>query len=73
MNVRPGSMRGGGIVLMRTVVEAGFPNLVAEDFVGFVVKTGTPVDSSGLDVVIAETEPASLARSRSIARLSRPS
>jgi tripartite-type tricarboxylate transporter receptor subunit TctC len=30
-----------------TVVEAGFPNLVAEDFVGFVVKAGTPEESIG--------------------------
>jgi tripartite-type tricarboxylate transporter receptor subunit TctC len=28
-----------------TVVEAGFPNLVAEDFVGFLVKAGTPEES----------------------------
>jgi tripartite-type tricarboxylate transporter receptor subunit TctC len=28
-----------------TVVEAGFPNLVAEDFVGFVVRAGAPEES----------------------------
>jgi tripartite-type tricarboxylate transporter receptor subunit TctC len=28
-----------------TVVEAGFPNLVSEDWVGFVVKTGAPPDA----------------------------
>jgi tripartite-type tricarboxylate transporter receptor subunit TctC len=26
------------------VIEAGFPNLVAEDWVGFVVKSGAPAD-----------------------------
>jgi tripartite-type tricarboxylate transporter receptor subunit TctC len=28
-----------------TVIEAGFPNLAAEDWVGFVVKAGTPIES----------------------------
>src|SRR5262249_36283875 len=30
-----------------TVVEAGFPNLVAEDWVGFVVKAGAPHEAIG--------------------------
>jgi tripartite-type tricarboxylate transporter receptor subunit TctC len=28
-----------------TVIEAGFPNLAAEDWVGFVVKAGTPIEN----------------------------
>ena len=32
---------------VRTVVETGFPNLAAEDWVGFVVKAGTPADNIG--------------------------
>jgi tripartite-type tricarboxylate transporter receptor subunit TctC len=32
---------------VRTVVETGFPNLAAEDWVGFVVKAGTSADHIG--------------------------
>jgi tripartite-type tricarboxylate transporter receptor subunit TctC len=37
-----GPKRIASFVDVPTVIEAGFPNLVAEDWVGFVVKTGTP-------------------------------
>lgn len=40
-----GTKRVAALKDVPTVVEAGFPNLVAEDWVGFVVKAGTPTAS----------------------------
>jgi tripartite-type tricarboxylate transporter receptor subunit TctC len=39
-----GSKRIAALADVQTVTEAGFPNLVAEDWVGFVVKAGTSAD-----------------------------
>jgi tripartite-type tricarboxylate transporter receptor subunit TctC len=40
-----GTKRIAALSDVPTVVEAGFPNLVAEDWVGFVVKAGSPPES----------------------------
>jgi tripartite-type tricarboxylate transporter receptor subunit TctC len=40
-----GPKRVAALKDMPTVVEAVFPNLAAEDWVGFVVKAGTPIEN----------------------------